>query len=45
MSTAKRLSPAADQPDAAGVRDPVCGMIVDPASAKHQGEYARHTYY
>jgi P-type Cu+ transporter len=45
MSTVEHLSPAADQPNAVGVRDPVCGMIVDPAGAKHQSEYARHTYY
>ena len=27
------------------VRDPVCGMLVDPASAKHRAEYASQPYY
>src|SRR5215472_9105512 len=26
-------------------RDPVCGMAVDPATAKHRSEHAAHTYY
>jgi P-type Cu+ transporter len=30
---------------AAAVKDPVCGMTVDPASAKHQTEHEGHTYY
>jgi Cu+-exporting ATPase len=28
-----------------GERDPVCGMAVDPATAKHGSDYAGHTYY
>jgi Cu+-exporting ATPase len=27
------------------VKDPVCGMDVDPHSAKHRADYAGHTYY
>ncbi len=26
-------------------KDPVCGMTVDPGSAKHSAEYRGHTYY
>jgi P-type Cu+ transporter len=28
-----------------GVRDPVCGMAVDPAWSAHHAEHAGHTYY
>jgi len=28
-----------------GERDPVCGMTVDPAKAKHRSEHARRIYY
>ncbi len=27
------------------VKDPVCGMSVDPHTAKHRGEHAGRTYY
>jgi Cu+-exporting ATPase len=30
---------------AAAVKDPVCGMTVDPATAKHHAEHEGHTYY
>jgi Cu+-exporting ATPase len=30
---------------ASAVRDPVCGMIVDPATAKHHAEHADKTYH
>ncbi len=30
---------------AAGVIDPVCGMTVDPQTAKHRADYSGHTYY
>ena len=30
---------------AAPVKDPVCGMTVDPAPARHHAEYAGHTHY
>src|SRR5713226_5846007 len=33
------------QADLGGVRDPVCGMAVDPATAKHRSEHAGHPYY
>ncbi|MEZ5852027.1 MAG: heavy metal translocating P-type ATPase [Hyphomicrobiaceae bacterium] len=29
----------------AGIKDPVCGMSVDPETAKHRHEYAGQTYY
>ena len=32
-------------PAAGGVIDPVCGMTVDPHSAKHRADYRGHTYY
>ena len=28
-----------------GTTDPVCGMSVDPATAKHKAEHAGETYY
>ena len=31
--------------DSALVKDPVCGMSVDPATAKHRAEHAGATYY
>jgi P-type Cu+ transporter len=30
---------------AGGVIDPVCGMTVDPHTAKHRADYRGHTYY
>jgi heavy metal translocating P-type ATPase len=30
---------------ATGVKDPVCGMTVDPKTAKHRHTHAGHTYY
>ena len=32
-------------PSATGVIDPVCGMTVDPATAKHKAEHQGQTYY
>jgi Cu+-exporting ATPase len=32
-------------PAAGGVLDPVCGMTVDPHTAKHRHAYKGHTYY
>jgi len=34
-----------DAPAEAGVIDPVCGMTVDPHTAKHRTDYRGHTYY
>src|SRR5262249_13881184 len=31
--------------DAPKAKDPVCGMTVDPATAKHRAEYAGQTWY
>jgi Cu+-exporting ATPase len=28
-----------------GARDPVCGMTIDPHTAKHRADYRGHTYY
>ncbi len=33
------------QPTPGGVRDRVCGMTVDPATAKHRTEHRGHSYY
>jgi Cu+-exporting ATPase len=38
-------APAADAADTHKVRDPVCGMMVDPHAAKHRAEHQGHTYY
>lgn len=35
----------ADQHDDAKVKDPVCGMSVDPATSKHRFEHAGHTFH
>ena len=40
LSRHHRQSP---EPPAA-VHDPVCGMTVDPAQAKHRAEHAGHSY-
>jgi Cu+-exporting ATPase len=50
MTAVERLSSAEahhdDAPLVAGSeRDPVCGMTVDAASAKHRAEHAGHAYY
>jgi len=34
-----------DKPTEGGVIDPVCGMTVDPHTAKHRAEYHGHPYY
>jgi Cu+-exporting ATPase len=34
-----------DAPAEGGVLDPVCGMTVDPHTAKHRTDYRDHTYY
>ncbi len=28
-----------------GARDPVCGMMVDPATAKHRAQHLGRAYY
>ncbi|MBX6425886.1 MAG: heavy metal translocating P-type ATPase [Variibacter sp.] len=37
--------PATHDQAAHGVRDPVCGMTVDPHTTPHRHQYAGHTYY
>src|SRR5450830_1535512 len=32
-------------PDEGSVFDPVCGMTIDPHTAKHRADYHGHTYY
>ena len=44
MSVATRVSNQQDHA-ARGARDPVCGMAVDPVTAKHRSDHAGHTYY
>ena len=46
MTTAEPLSsPRHHAPlPPAEVRDPVCGMLVDPATAKHRAEHVGHSY-
>ena len=34
-----------DHQSSGGVIDPVCGMSVDPHTAKHRADYRGHTYY
>ena len=41
-SQASHVTPA---PDAHAVKDPVCGMTVDPHTAKHRHTYEGHPYY
>ncbi len=36
---------AKQKQETAGVLDPVCGMTVDPATAKHKSEHAGHPYF
>src|SRR5436190_17367589 len=47
MAQAHQHHPAHDHrhPVAEGVRDPVCGMTVDPHRAKHRHDYKGRTYY
>jgi len=50
MATALSPSSVADHthhsPATPGaVQDPLCGMSVDPATAKHRAEHAGHSYF
>ena len=38
-------SPSSRRRPAGGVLDPVCGMTVDPHTAKHRADHRGHTYY
>jgi len=44
MTVAERLSPQRHRPSSAE-RDPVCGMIVDAAKAKHRAEHAGDSFF
>ena len=39
------MKPASTEPETTDARDPVCGMTVDPASAKHMANHAGETYH
>jgi P-type Cu+ transporter len=43
--TGHRHDQGHDGQQADGVRDPVCGMTVDPHKTPHRAEYAGHPYY
>lgn len=43
--TALSHDPHATNPDSAAATDPVCGMMVDPLTAKHRVAHAGHTFY
>ncbi len=45
MSTTAEHHHHHDAPAQGGVIDPVCGMTVDPHTAKHRADYRGHTYY
>src|SRR5712691_537283 len=38
-------APSAAAPTDAAVRDPVCGMVVDPCTTSHCHQHQGHTYY
>ena len=44
-SVAMRPAPEAATSDQGHVIDPVCGMTVDPQTARHRAEHAGHSYY
>ena len=45
MTAAEALSRQHHHPEPATVHDPVCGMTVDPAKARHRAEHAGHSYF
>src|ERR1700676_3171141 len=47
MTSLQATGPAKPEsnPSAPKARDPVCGMTVDPATAKHRADHAGMTYY
>ncbi len=45
MSMAEHHQHDHDAPAPGGATDPVCGMSVDPATAKHKADYQGQTYY
>ena len=44
MTAVEPLSPPRHHAPPPAARDPVCGMPVDPAKAKHRTEHAGHSY-
>jgi Cu+-exporting ATPase len=45
MTAAEALSRQHHHPEPAIAHDPVCGMTVDPAKARHRAEHAGHSYF
>ena len=45
MERKERLSMSLASAKSSLAKDPVCGMSVDPATARHKGEHAGKTYY
>src|SRR5215469_13022143 len=45
MTAAEALSRQHHHPEPGTAHDPVCGMTVDPAKARHRAEHAGHSYF
>src|SRR5215472_15143752 len=45
MTAAEALSHQQHLPEPGAAHDPVCGMTVDPAKARHRAEHAGHSYF
>jgi Cu+-exporting ATPase len=45
MTAAEALSRDHHHPEPGMVHDPVCGMTVDPAKARHRAEHAGQSYF
>jgi Cu+-exporting ATPase len=45
MTAAEALPRQHHRPEPATEHDPVCGMTVDPAKARHRAEHAGHSYF
>src|SRR6516164_2223961 len=45
MTAAEALSRHHHHPEPDTVHDPVCGMTLDPAKARHRAEHAGHSYF
>jgi P-type Cu+ transporter len=45
MTAAEPLARHQHLPPPAAEHDPVCGMTIDPATAKHRAEHAGHSYF
>jgi Cu+-exporting ATPase len=45
MTAAEALSRQQHHPEPGTAHDPVCGMTVDPAKARHRAEHTGHSYF